>query len=90
MLRITTSERSDSGSIVKLEGKLLRPWIEEVRNIFNAVALGALPGLDLSCLTFVDRDGTELLRQLLKQGVRIESCSPFVAELLDWDCNRND
>jgi hypothetical protein len=54
--------------------------------------LGLTPGtcnknLDLSGLSFVDRAGVELLQQLLRQGVRIHSCSPFVAELLHWDHN---
>jgi hypothetical protein len=26
-----------------------------------------------------------MLQQLLRQGVRIHACSPFVAELLHWD-----
>ena len=90
MLRITSSGLSPAGSTVKLEGKLLRPWVDEVRNLFNAADLRTCPSLDLSCVTFVDREGTELLRQLVRQGVLIESCSPFVAELLQWDCKRND
>ena len=40
-------------------------------------------------LSFVDRPGAEMLRQLLRQGVRIHACSPFVAELLHWDHNPN-
>jgi hypothetical protein len=31
-----------------------------------------------------------LLRQLLVRGVRIKSCSPFVAELLHGDGKQND
>jgi hypothetical protein len=50
---------------------------------------GSLPSLDLSGLSFVDRPGAELLQQLLRQGVRIHSCSPFVAGLVHWDCKAN-
>ena len=89
MLRITDSGRSAADRTVKLEGKLVQPWVEEVRKLFLAAEVGTLPRLDLSCLSFVDRDGTELLRQLQRQGVHIEPCSPFVAELLKWDCRRN-
>ncbi|MGE5194474.1 MAG: hypothetical protein ACM3U2_18445 [Deltaproteobacteria bacterium] len=89
MLRITHSEQNAWDRTVKLEGKLLRPWVDEVRSLFIAGESGTLPRLDLSCLRFADRDGTELLRQLLAQGVRITSCSPFVAELLHWDGELN-
>ena len=67
---------------MRLEGKLLEPWVDEVRTLFPPAAGDLLPRLDLSALTFVDAIGTELLRQLLRQGVAIESCSPFVAALL--------
>jgi len=89
MLKITVSGQGSSSQIIKLEGKLLHDWIDEVRRLFLDVDDGPFPGLDLSALTFVDRDGTELLLQLLRQGVRIESCSPFVAELLGLDREPN-
>jgi len=82
MLKITDSGQDSSCQIIKLEGKLLQDWIGEVRRLFLDVDEGPFPGLDLSGLTFVDREGAELLLQLLRRGVRIESCSPFVAELL--------
>jgi hypothetical protein len=71
--------------MIKLEGKLLSDWIDEVRCLFLDRNKSLSSGLDLSQLTFVDRKGAELLQQLLQQGVRIESCSPFVAELLGLD-----
>ena len=85
MLRISVSQQAPSCRIIKLEGKLLQPWLDEVRRHFVTVDDGLLPGLDLSGLSFVDSPGAELLRQLVQQGVRIHSCSPFVAELLRLD-----
>jgi hypothetical protein len=85
MLRITDSGPNPSGSTIKLEGKLLKPWVEEVRGLFDAAKGPTLPLLDLSCLSFIDREGMELLQQLLGRGVRITRCSPFVAELLRRD-----
>jgi len=90
MLRITVCGEDGGSRTVKLEGKLLEAWIDEVRCCVVGCGEGRLPTLDLSGLRFVDRHGAELLEQLLKQGVRIRSCSPFVAELLDWDRNPND
>lgn len=85
MLRITVSEQAPSCRIIKLEGKLLQAWVDEVRRLCVEVEEGSLPSLDLSGLSFVDRPGAEMLQQFLRQGVRIHSCSPFVAELLHWD-----
>jgi hypothetical protein len=85
MLRITATEPDSSCRVIKLEGKLLQPWVDEVRRLFVEAGDGAALSLDLSSLGFVDQPGAELLRQLLRQGVRIHSCSPFVAELLHWD-----
>jgi hypothetical protein len=86
MLRITRSRPNGSPPTVKLEGKLLQPWIAEVRSLFVPPAGGNEHRLDLSDLTFVDRAGALLLRQLRQDGVVIESCSSFVAELLNGDC----
>jgi hypothetical protein len=89
MLRISVSEQDPSCRIIKLEGKLFQAWVHEVRRLCVEAEEGSLPSLDLSGLSFADRPGTELLLQLLRQGVRIHSCSPFVAELLHWDRKPN-
>jgi hypothetical protein len=89
MLKITNSRQNASDRTVKLEGKLLGPWVDEVRSLFTGTDAESFPLLDLSGLSYVDRPGTEMLQQLLQQGVRIESCSPFVAELLRWDHQQN-
>ena len=89
MLKITVSGQDSSRRIIKLEGKLLQAWVDEVCRLCVEAEEGSLPSLDLSGLSFVDRPGAELLQQLLRQGVRSHSCSPFVAGLLHWDCIAN-
>jgi anti-anti-sigma regulatory factor len=89
MLRISVSEQAPLCRIIKLEGKLLQAWIDEVRRLCVETKEGSFPSLDLSSLSFVDHAGAELLHQLLRQGVRIHCCSPFVAELLHWDRKAN-
>src|SRR4051812_50016546 len=79
MLRISVSEQEPSCRIIKLEGKLLQAWVDEVRSLCVEAEEGSLPSLDLSGLSFVDRRGAEMLQQLLRQGVGIHACSPFVA-----------
>jgi hypothetical protein len=84
MLRITRSDQSCAAPSIKLEGKLLEPWVDEVRQLCAATDGAALPRLDLAGLTFVDAAGARLLHELAMHGVQIESCAPYVAELLHW------
>ena len=83
MLKITEIARSDAGRTFKLEGKLLGPWVDELRNVCTQ-PLERLEqvGLDLAAVTFVNAAGAELLRKLVRQGIIITQCSAFVAELL--------
>ena len=83
MLKISEIARNDSGRTFKLEGKLLGPWVDELRNVCTQ-PLERLEqvGLDLAAVTFVNAAGTELLRKLIRQGIIITQCSAFVAELL--------
>ena len=64
MLKITVYGQDSSCRIIRLEGKLLHDWVDEVRCLFLDFDDCAFPGLDLSGLTFVDREGAELLLQL--------------------------
>ena len=87
MLRITQSKSTGTHAVVKLEGKLLGPWVAEVRALFQETAGVGDCRLDLSELLFTDGAGAALLQELRREGVEIEACSPFVAELLH--CHRN-
>ena len=83
MLKITETARNDSGRTFKLEGKLLGPWVDELRNACTQpLAPLEQVGLDLAAVTFVNAAGAELLRELIRRGIIITRCSAFVAELL--------
>jgi RNA polymerase sigma-70 factor (ECF subfamily) len=82
MLRIPRVA-GNSTRTLKLEGKLLGPWVGELRR--ECAALSAPDGivcLDLSAVTFADGDGVRLLRELLGGGVTVTACSALVGELL--------
>lgn len=82
MLRITRLA-DDSAQTLKLEGKLLEPWVEVVRRACGPGRGGARRTfLDLSEVTYMDAAGATLLRDLMRQGVVIAGCSGFVAALL--------
>jgi hypothetical protein len=80
MLRITSLDGGDSGPILRLEGKLLEPWVNEAR---RACMVRSSLRLDLSALTFVDGAGARFLRALLLQGAVVCACSDFVSALLE-------
>ena len=86
MLRITwiDAEGSDSNRTLKLEGKILGPWVDELG---RACEESGLPQhclrLDLAAVTFVDSIGLKLLDDLLRQGATIVGCSDFISDLLN-------
>ena len=84
MLRITEVEDGGAGLLLKLEGKLREPWVEELARVAGRpLPEGHGPiRLDLSSVTFADEAGVRLLRELLRQGVEIAATSAFVAALL--------
>lgn len=83
MLKITQSYRDEFELVLKLEGKLLAAWVDELREACRrASAETSRLQLDLSELSFADVSGTIALRELMRQGVAITTASPFVGELL--------
>jgi len=83
MLRITLIGEPNAAPTLKLEGKLLGPWVAELRHTCTPPS-GVFSDmhLDLAAITFVDAAGADLLRELLRQGIQIAACSGYVAELL--------
>ncbi len=83
MLRLNRIAGTHPTQTIKLEGKLLGPWVDEVR---QACAAGTDPSgrisLDLSALTFVDAAGEGLLLDLIARGIEVVACTSYVAELL--------
>jgi ABC-type transporter Mla MlaB component len=86
MLRITHTQGRDSVSTLRLEGKLLGPWVTELARLCNE--LPCSPDrlrLDLSAVSFVDGPGVALLRDLIGRGATLAACSRLVAELLHME-----
>lgn len=68
----------------KLEGRLVGPWVAELRQVAEA-ELATARGLafDVSAVSFADRKGEELLRELINRRVRLDHASGFLRELLN-------
>ena len=83
MIRITHVSAPDAALTLKVEGKLLEPWVGELLQACTGGRSRPQPiKLDLSALHFVDEAGARLLRDLIRQGIQVTKCSGYVAELL--------
>lgn len=83
MLRITLISGPNAAPTLKIEGKLLGPWVAELRRACGEWAeVGSLLSLDLAAVTFVDGPGIKLLLDLRARGVTLAACSGLVAGLL--------
>lgn len=78
MLRITTN-RNELGVVLKLEGQLIGPWVNELEQACLVLddSLETIQ-LDLLELSFADHNGARLLASLLADRVKLASCSHFV------------
>jgi hypothetical protein len=82
VLRITIEPGAgERPSRVKLEGRLVGPWVDELRRVTRP--LGSRLDLDLSALTFADPEGAALIRQLRQAGAVFSGASPVVEPLLE-------
>jgi len=73
MLRITIMEEHDVATI-RLEGKLVGPWVEELERCWNTAMTGWRNSqllVDLNMVTFVDASGRALLTKMHNAGARL-------------------
>jgi hypothetical protein len=83
MLKISQSGRPGHKITLKLEGRVVGPWVKEVRTICELLSHDTRAlSLDLSEVTFADADGVELLANLKQRGVMLTKIRPFVTEQL--------
>jgi anti-anti-sigma regulatory factor len=86
MLMITRTEGSHLVHTLKLQGKLLGPWLGELETACRAPDQSTdCVYLDLSELNFVDAQGARFLEALIRKGAKVIACSAFVAEILQLD-----
>ena len=83
MLRITKGDAQDGAPMLCLEGQVIGPWLAEVKRCCEVVLASASRlTLDLANVSFIDREGLTLFRELIDRRVTLANCSPFVAEQL--------
>ena len=83
MLRITEVHSGNGHVSLRLEGRIVGPWVDELKIACEqSLARKQTIKLDLAEVTYLDRNGVELLRKFKNQNIRLERCSPFVTQEL--------
>ena len=80
MLRISVVSQGVGDMTLRVEGRVMGPWVAELREACGKV-LGEKRGLtlDLSEVMFASREGVALLLELKAQGVVLSGCPPFLS-----------
>jgi hypothetical protein len=80
MFRISVERFSNHHETLHVEGHLVGPWVEQLQLSCEQVIGGSKRlTLDLTAVSFADRDGIVLLRELKARDVALINCSPFLA-----------
>ena len=84
MLRITVVESSKVAVTLRVEGRIMGPWVEELRTACNVHTFpdDVQVSLELADISFADAAGIALLKELRNRGVGLIRTSPFLAEQL--------
>ena len=83
MLKISQIEPVNHAVVLRLEGRVVGPWVTELQKSCEAVlADGRSLELHLADVEFMDTQGVALLSTLRSRGVSFVECSPFAAEQL--------
>ena len=83
MLRITQLVCEDRLLTLRLEGRIVGPWVEELeRTCSSLLAKNPATTIELAGVAFLDGAGAELLLRLQEQGVTLTGGSAFLREYL--------
>jgi ABC-type transporter Mla MlaB component len=83
VLKISVTKESNEVTHFQLEGKLVGPWVEELRRLSNEALARQEPiNLDLGKVWFVDAQGIALLRELGGKRVQQINSSQFISQQL--------
>ena len=80
MLRIERVQNGAGNTTVMVTGRLSGPWIAELERSLSESRSNTIVVLDLTDVSFVDREGIEFLRMLRRLKLVDLRCSAFVAE----------
>lgn len=83
MLKITQIGPANHAVTLRLEGRVVGPWVTELsKSCEDVFAGGRSLKLHLADVEFMDAQGVALLASLRSRGVSLLECRPFAAEQL--------
>ncbi len=83
MLKISEGKGVGQITTLRLEGRIVGPWVEELRQVCQPIVEEeGNVALDLAEVTFADEGGVRLLSSLRSRGVKLLRAMPFVEEQL--------
>jgi anti-anti-sigma regulatory factor len=84
MLKVTTTAQNQTITL-KLEGKLVGPWVQEVTRVWSDTVQSPRKGyvVDLRSVTFVDRSGQALLAAMSRQGAQFIAADCLTRNIVD-------
>lgn len=84
MLRITVKNESLTTTL-KLEGKIMGPWVEELEKCWRGLKPlnGTLLWVDLDGVTFVDPNGEKLLKLMFLDGVEFRAAGVMTRHIVE-------
>jgi ABC-type transporter Mla MlaB component len=79
MLRITETDVTVDGTKLRLDGKLVGPWVRELGLVCEPM-LAKSEQIQVDCggISSIDREGIALMRTLKAKFVTLVNCSPFI------------
>jgi ABC-type transporter Mla MlaB component len=83
MLKISQVEPINAAVTLRLEGRIVGPWVTELQKSCEGVLTeGRLLKLHLADVEFMDAQGVALLSSLRSRGVSLLECPLFATEQL--------
>jgi hypothetical protein len=84
MLKIDVADQAGNAITVRLEGRMVGPWVEELRHACEPyLGNGHALTLDFAGVSFIGREGVALCRTLRQSQATFTNCSPFLKEQLN-------
>ena len=86
MLRITTAQPGPGEITLRIEGRLVTDWVNELERVCReALDSGSVVHIDFGDVRFVDRAGVRMLQRVACERLRIVNCPPLVGVGLTCD-----
>lgn len=86
LLRIHIEKEQDTVTL-RLEGKLVHPWVDELVTVWMDLGNGPNPApavrINLDAVSFVDPRGRAILASLRRLGCELTGSGPFITAVIE-------